>query len=53
MKKLFSIFLSIYSWCDALADLAARHTTVCLDYFFSITCIGNQAIARFFKGVEW
>ena len=35
VKMTFSFFLSIYSWCDAPASWAARHTTVCFDQLAS------------------
>ena len=31
VKIALLFFLSIYSWCGALASWAARHTTMCLD----------------------
>ena len=34
VKMTFSFFLSIYSRCGAPASWAARHTIVCLDYYY-------------------
>jgi len=33
VKITFFVYQSIYSWCDAMASCATRHTTVCLDTF--------------------
>ena len=41
MKIIFFVFLSIYSWCDATASWAARHTTVCLDIINMLICCGG------------
>jgi len=44
MKIVFWFFLLIYSWCDVLASLAARHTTVCLDASIQADAVNKKRV---------
>jgi len=51
VKIAFLFFLLITHWCGASASWAARHTTVCLDYFTIITHSRSRILVGMFLGV--